>query len=198
MELPQTTDENLLRLIAQHDATALATLYDRHAQTIYNLIMRIVREPASADEILQDTFWQVWRKAAEFQGAGAATAWLYRIARNKSLDRLRRQKTEPQPVLSDEAPEGSGIWATLAAVDGNVEQIAAQEWQRQDIHKALANIPADQRRSLELAYFEGMTQREIAAHMQVPVGTVKTRVRIGLEKLERLLRAAGYQAEDLS
>src|SRR5262245_23589086 len=92
VDYSQLADETLLDLIKQRDADAFTALYDRHAQTIYNVIIRIVREPAVAAEVHQDTFWQIWQKAGEFRGGGAAAAWLYRIARNKSLDQLRRQK----------------------------------------------------------------------------------------------------------
>jgi RNA polymerase sigma-70 factor (ECF subfamily) len=196
LEYVQHTDESLLGLIARHDADALAALYDRHAQTVYNMIARIVHEPATADEVLQDTFWQVWQKASEFHGGGAAAAWLYRIARNKSLDQLRRQKARPQPLTTDESGEQS-VWATLAAVGAEVERITEHAWRRQHVREALTSLPADQRLCLELAYFEGMSQRQIAEYTATPVGTVKTRVRMGLEKLERILRAAGYQPEDI-
>ncbi|HET9222008.1 MAG TPA: sigma-70 family RNA polymerase sigma factor, partial [Roseiflexaceae bacterium] len=114
MEYGQHTDETLLTMIARRDPDALAALYDRHAQTVYNLIARIVQEPGTADEVLQDTFWQVWQKAGEFHRSGTAAAWLYRIARNKSLDQLRRLNARPQPILSDAAGDQS-IWSTLAA-----------------------------------------------------------------------------------
>jgi RNA polymerase sigma-70 factor (ECF subfamily) len=183
-------------MIARRDADALAALYDRHAQTVYNMIARIVQEPGTADEVLQDTFWQVWQKAGEFHGSGAVVAWLYRIARNRSLDQLRRRKARPQPLSSDESGE-QNIWSTLVAAGAEVERITEHAWRRQHVREALTSLPADQRQCLELAYFEGMSQRQIAEHTATPIGTVKTRVRMGLEKLERILRAAGYQPEDI-
>lgn len=195
MEGLQSTDETLLRAIAQRDEHAFATLYDRHAQTVYNLIMRIVRDRAIADEVLQDAFWQVWQKAGEFQGTGAAAGWIYRIARNKSLDQLRRQKARPQPMATTLADEEHNAFVSIAA-DANVELMAERALTRQHVRQALNGIPAEQRQCLELAYFEGMTQREIADYISVSVGTVKTRIRLGLEKLERSLRAAGLAAED--
>ena len=104
--LRQHSDEALLRLVAQRNSAALEVLYDRHAQTIYNLITRIVRDPAAADDLLQDTFWQVWQAGdqSQFRGEGAAVAWLFRVARNKSLDHLRRQKARPQRTDSS-SPE---------------------------------------------------------------------------------------------
>lgn len=191
-EYTQLTDEALLLQISRRNSEALAVLYDRHAQTVYNLIMRIVREQTSADEILQDTFWQVWQKAETFQH-GHAAAWLYRIARNKSLDWLRRQKTRPQIALSLDEP---GNFVTTVAAPTLVEHTVAQSWQQEHIHQALANLPPEQRQCLELAFFEGLSQRQIAEYTQTPVSTVKTRIQIALEKLERVLRAVGYRSKE--
>jgi len=189
----QLSDDLLLRRIAQRDASALESLYERHAQVVFNLIVRIVRDPATADEVLQDTFWQAWQKAGDFRADGAVAAWLYRIARNKSLDRLRRERARPQ--LATELPEET--LASLASPQPSVEQEAARSWQRQYLQGALAAIPSEQRRCVELAYFEGMSQQQIANHLQTPVGTVKTRLRMAVEKLARMVRAAGLQAEDI-
>ena len=189
------SDEALLHMIAQRDAAALEMLYDRYAQTIYNVIKRIVQEPAIADELLQETFWQVWQACGQgqFRGEGAAAAWLCRIARNKSLDQLRRQKVRPRPIeiKSDEAEEV--LWNEFIAPDGEVEQVTARSWDRQYVRQALAQIPSEQRLCLELAYFEGLSQREIAEQTNLAVGTIKSRIRIGLEKVERLLRGSGVR-----
>ena len=131
----QLPDEALVLHISRRSSEALAALYDRHAQPVYNLILRIVREPASADEILQDTFWQVWQKADTYQ-QGNAAAWLYRIARNKSLDWLRRQKTQPPAAFSLDAQDGAetaaaATAAVAAAVTLPVEQVVAQSWQQE-------------------------------------------------------------------
>ena len=196
MGAAQNTDEILLRLIARRDVEALEALYDRYAQTTYNVIMRIVRDASVAEEVLQDTFLQVWRKADEYRSGGAAAAWLFRIARNKAIDQLRRQKSRMQAELPGLAEEYGG-WSPAQTINFSVEQIAEQSWKRQHLRRALGDIPAEQRHCLELAYFEGMTQREIADRVGIPVGTIKTRIRLGLEKLERVLRAAGLAAEDV-
>jgi RNA polymerase sigma-70 factor, ECF subfamily len=192
----QQTDESLVELIAQRDPDALAALYDRHAPAIYNLVMRIVREAALADELLQDTFWQVWRKAGDFEGTGSAAAWLHRIARNKSLDQLRRQKARPQLVSHDESADGHPPLPAGVAQPASVEQLSEQAWERRQVRQALSKLPREQRICLELAYFEGLSQRQIAEHLDAPVGTVKTRVRLGMDKLAGLLRAVGYLTED--
>jgi len=193
---PQYSDEALLQLIARRDVNALETLYDRHARTTYSLISRIVREAAIADELLQDTFLQVWRKAGEFRGEGSAAAWLWRIARNKSLDQLRRQKARPQPIATTLVDEQYS-WSTPITANATVEQTTERALARQRLRQALSDLPIEQRMCVELAYFEGMTQYEIANYVGIPVGTVKTRIRLGIEKLERMLRAAGLEVEDV-
>jgi RNA polymerase sigma-70 factor (ECF subfamily) len=197
MDDKQPSDEILLQHIARQDAEALAELYDRYAQIVYNLIVRIVRDTATADELLQETFFQVWQKAGEFSGRGAAAAWLYRIARNKSLDQLRRQKARPQSEETESEEAESTLWDSLPSDNIAVEQDIVRRWDQQYLRQALAQLPAEQRLCLELAYFEGMSQQRIADHTNTPLGTVKTRLRSGLEKLERIFRAAGYQVEDI-
>jgi RNA polymerase sigma-70 factor (ECF subfamily) len=197
--LPQLSDEALLQLIAERSTEALETLYDRHAQTTYNLIIRIVRDPAVADELLQETFWQVWQACGQgqFRGEGVALAWLCRIARNKSLDQLRRQKARPQPVTTESEEDEQKLWDQFVAAEAAVEQVSERAWDRQNLRQALTKIPAEQRLCLELAYFEGLSQRQIAEYTATPLGTIKTRLRMGLEKLEYILRMAGYRAEDI-
>ena len=197
MEYKQHSDESLLRLMAQQDPAALEEFYNRYAQIAYNLIVRVVRDRAVADEVLQETFWQVWQKAADFSGRGAPAAWLYRIARNKSLDQLRRQKARPQPPETASQEDEDLVWEQLTGDGIQPEQTTERRWEQQDLLRALAEIPSEQRLCLELAYFEGMSQRQIATYADIPLGTVKTRLRIGLEKLQRILRAAGYQATDI-
>ncbi len=188
------TDEMLLAHIVTGDSDALEEFYDRHNQTVYSLLLRIVANQAIAEDLLQETFWQVWKKADQFGGNGAAAAWLYRIARNKALDQLRRQKVRPQTV--DSEPEALEHLTSPApyGVEEQIERI----WNRQHIRLALDQIPDEQRLCLELAYFEGMSQQQIAEYTMTPLGTIKTRVRMGLNKLERLLRAAGYREEDMA
>jgi len=153
-------------------ADALEALYDRHAATVYNLIHRIVRDPAIAEDILQETFSTVWQKAGEFSGQGSVAGWIFGIARNKSLDQLRRQKARPQSVAS-----------ASEEIEGNLND--------QRLLTALAQIPAEQRHYLELAYFDGLTPKQIAEYTQTPLGAVRIRLRTGLQKLQRILRAVG-------
>ena len=182
------SDEQLLQFIRNKDLSAYETFYTRHAQTVYNLLMRIIRDPTIAEELLQETFWQVWQKAEQYGEKGAVAAWLNRIARNKALDQLRYDKARPRASTGDFGTlEQSTTYAYTSA-----ERVAEQNLQQQEISVALGNIPGEQRQCLELAYFEGLSQREIAEYTKTPLGTIKTRMRIGMEKLERLLRASGY------
>jgi RNA polymerase sigma-70 factor (ECF subfamily) len=113
------------------------------------------------------------------------------------LDHLRRQKARPQPPETASQEDEDLVWERLTGDAIEPEQTAERRWEQQDLLQALAEISADQRLCLELAYFEGMSQRQIAAYANIPLGTVKTRLRSGLQKLGRMLRSAGYQAKDI-
>jgi len=193
----QDADHILIERIVQQDAGALEALYDRYAQPIYNLIVRIVHDKATADDLLQETFWQVWRSASKFTGQGSAAAWLFRIARNKSIDQLRRRQARPQPLPTASEVEEEALWEQLPDEETGVEQITASRWEKADLRRALQEIPPEQRQCLLLAFFEGMSQRQIAEYTNTPLGTVKTRLRMGVEKLERIFRAAGYERQDI-
>lgn len=199
MNYSSYADEVLLNLIAQQDRAAFEELYLRHSQIVFNLIVRIVRDRSIADEILQESFWQAWKKAGDYRGTGAGAAWLYRIARNKSLDVMRKEKRVAEHgAVENQIDDDSYlpmVVATSDSVPGGtsaVERQVAQRLDQQHLRDALATIPDEQRRCLELAYFEGYSQSQISKELDVALGTVKTRVRIGLEKLEHILRSAGY------
>lgn len=190
MSLSELSDEQLVQLVAQRDPDALAVLYDRHASALYGLILRIVREREVADELLQETMWQVWRKAATYRG-GSAGGWIYRIARNRALDQLRRRKARPvaQPTATEQ--EERGLWLHLAA-RSDVERDVVRGELRDDVRRALDAIPEEQRLCLELAFFEGLSQSQIAERTNTPLGTTKSRIRGGMRHLARLLRGVGY------
>lgn len=199
MNYSRYADETLLDLVAQEDTGAFEELYQRHSQIVFNLIVRIVRDRSAADEILQESFWQAWKKAGDFRGRGAGAAWLYRIARNKSLDMVRKQKRiANHGAVKNRVDDGDLplVAATSDSTPGSasvVEHQVSQRLDREHLRDALAAIPDEQRKCLELAYFEGYSQSQISEELGVALGTVKTRVRIGLEKLEHILRSAGYR-----
>jgi len=193
----QATDEALLQRVAQQDVAAYEVFYDRHTQVVYSLILRIVRQTTRAEELLQETFWQVWRGADSYRGEGAAAAWLLRIARNRALDELRRQKARPQSgdLAGDEQAHTEQMeraMAQAAPLEDTVELTVTRRWNQQQVRMALTEIPDDQRICLELSYFEGYSQREIAENLALPIGTIKSRMRIGMEKLEYQLRRVGF------
>jgi RNA polymerase sigma-70 factor, ECF subfamily len=196
VNLTKLSDEQLLQLIARRDADAFETLYDRHAQIVHSLILRIIGEPRAAEDLVQECFWQVWQKASDYRGNGAAAAaWIYRIARNHGIDRLRRRDARPKTVTleGEELPAIFGRNYQTPSVEATVEQ----SLQLQQVRQSLTLLPEEQRVILELAYFEGMTQSEIAEYLSLPIGTIKSRVRLGVEKLERLLVAQGLRRGEL-
>lgn len=171
-------DIALLARIVARDESALADLYDRHSRLLFGLILRIVRERGDAEEILQEVFVQAWTRADTYTAAlGTPAGWLIGIARHRAIDRLRtnavrfRTLENPEPRPPVETPEAS---ASIA------------ETQR-DVRQALASLPPEQRELIEHAYFDGLTQSELAARFHLPLGTVKTRVRTGLLALRGFL-----------
>lgn len=195
VNLTKLSDEQLLQLIAGRDADAFETLYDRHAQVVHSLLVRIVGEQRAAEELVQECFWQVWQKAGDYRGSGAVAAWLYRIARNRGLDRLRRRDARPQTVTL-EGEDSSALFGRTYQTP-SLETTVEQSLRQQQVHQSLASLPEEQRVILELAYFEGMTQSEIAEVLALPIGTIKSRIRLGVEKMERLLVATGLRRGDL-
>ena len=183
------SDEYLLTLVANQDVAAYERLYDRHARTIYGLILRIVRQSSVAEELLQEVFWQIWRDAGQYNEGGAAAAWMFRIGRNRSLDELRRRKARPQ---TDDDATVENAHRALGAEQPSAESEAEYQLNRHAIIAALDDLPPEQRVCVELAYFEGLTHAEVSARLDIPPGTVKSRLRIGMEKLERSLRRVGY------
>ena len=181
------SDEVLLQAVTQKDSSAFQVLYERHAPIVYNLLICMVRNQSVAEELLQDTFWQIWQKAEQYSGRGAGIAWIHQIARHKALDQIRGQKARPAILTEDlETLE----WA-LPQHEPSAESEFEQNWTRQQVRQALEHIPREQRICLELAYFEGLSHHEIAEQSNTPLGTIKTRIRIGMEKLERELLSCG-------
>jgi RNA polymerase sigma-70 factor (ECF subfamily) len=176
----------LVAQIAAGDVEAFERLYDRYAPLAFGLIRRILADRAAAEDVLQEVFWQVWREAAAYDpGRGSVEAWLLMRARTRAIDRFRAQRRAGRQTLPlDE----QGAAAPAAGPDAAV---AAES--RGLVESLLARLPEPQRRVLELAFFGGLTQTEIAARMGDPLGTVKTRSRLGLERLRAML-AAGERA----
>ncbi len=177
------TDEEVLAALAQRDMSALEELYDRYSKITYSLAYRIVGDRGIAEDVVQEAFLSVWRQAATYRRErGAPRTWLMSIVHHRSIDRLRSSSSSSSTIPYDELPEDSE--------ETTKPSIWQQAWNnvRGDIvRRALDRLPVEQKKSIELAYFSGYTQTEIADLMGVPLGTVKGRMRIGLQKLRSIL-----------
>ena len=188
---PQKTspDAELVHAIARGDESALAALYDRYHSILLGLLLRILHSRVEAEDVLQEVFLQIWQRAANFDEArGRGFTWMVTLARSRAIDRLRslQSRQRADDTAMQNAPEALG--------DASRDIYHAE--QREIVSAALAEIPEEQRRALLLAYFEGLTQSEIAARLGQPLGTVKTRMRSGMTKLRELLgERMGHGAE---
>ena len=176
-------DSALIERMMAGDEAALSTLYDRYSAMLFGMLMRILRDQQAAEEVLQDMFLQLWRNAAQFDAKrGSLPAWLMVIGRNRAISRLRGRRD--REVLEEE----EGDYANTFASGQNIEDEAVRAELARNISAALEQLPAEQKQAVELAYFEGMTQSEIANRTGTPLGTVKTRVRTAMQTLRQILR----------
>ena len=170
----------LMERIAAGQAEALRSAYDAHAGRVFALALRIVRSREEAEDIVQDTFLELWRRARDFDPRrGELSAFITSIARSRCIDRVRRARVRTRFATERPAERESTVGQSPRAPD---EQALSQQHGRK-VRDVLADLPLEQRQTLELAYFEGLTQQEIAARTGTPLGTVKTRLRLALEKL---------------
>ena len=185
--LASLSDEALLAIIATPDGDlALAELYDRYGKIAYGLAYRVLRDSALAEDAVQEAFITVWRTAGTYiSERGKPRTWLLTLVHRRAVDLVRREQRRRMPDAAQEpAP------ATPAAEDE-----ATVRERRRAVQAALTQLPADQREALELAYYGGLTQTELAQHLGVPLGTVKSRMFAGLRRLGDLLREAGLEPE---
>jgi RNA polymerase sigma-70 factor, ECF subfamily len=180
-------DRELMRQLVARDLRALETLYDRHHQIALGLACKIVRDRGLAEDVVQDAFLALWRQPERYDPTrGTARGWLLAIVHHRSVDKLRRGRT-------------SGYQTDLSATLADTREpdpcdVAAGHEQAAQLHVALAQLPDEQRRVLELAYLQGRTHTEIATLMNCPLGTVKGRIRIGLARLRALAPTMGLSA----
>jgi RNA polymerase sigma-70 factor (ECF subfamily) len=186
MEKPPAVDDDaaLLTGIAQRDQSALSVLYDRYAGIIYGLAFKSLHSVEESEEVVLDVFAQVWKIADRYDvQKGRGDTWLFTLARSRILDRLRKiQRTKPATMVSMDALE---IQPKADNVD-LFEDVFVRE-RRSRVMAAMQTIPDEQRLVLELAYYQGLTQSQIAAQTGTTLGTVKTRIRLGLSKLKSVL-----------
>jgi RNA polymerase sigma-70 factor (ECF subfamily) len=173
-------DAAVVGRLAAGDAEALASLYDRYARLVYSLALRILEDTAEAEEVVQDVFSQAWTQASRYDAARApVAAWLLMMARSRAIDRRRSRRAAPVaaaelPDVRDEAPAP------------DAQALTAEQVTR--LKRALGELPLAQRLAIELAYYGGMTQSEIADRLEQPIGTIKTRIRLGLRRLREALQ----------
>jgi RNA polymerase sigma-70 factor, ECF subfamily len=182
----KVSDQALLERIAGRDSHALADLYDRFAPVALALAGRILGDRSEAEDVLQIVFTRVWQEAGRYDPSkGSAASWLLSWVRNGAIDRLRRRDALRRATLHsvDQAPSGHSDEVPLDASED-----------KEKVARALADLPADQRQVIELAYFEGLSQTQIAQKLGEPLGTVKTRMRLGMNKLRQALPVLSGEA----
>jgi RNA polymerase sigma-70 factor (ECF subfamily) len=175
--MSQTPELNLLHKIQNGDEEALVALHSRYANLVYSVAYRVLNDQMAAEEVTQDTFMRLWRKSDRFDPEkGRFVTWLLTVTRRLAIDRLRQwQRREPQrtTLFIDENPQ---LWEQVLAIDGYSDL-------RGSLVSAIRELPEAQREAIELAYFYGMSHSDIADYLQAPLGTVKTRIRQGMQKL---------------
>jgi len=180
------SDEALLAQIARGDEVALGVFYDRFGRVVYSLVLRVVRNVQLAEEATQEAFLAVWRTADEYRASrGSARAWLLTIAHRRAVDRVRyerRRVAANEPL--DETTRGQ-----ISEITPSAEDEAWVVFERERLVRALAQIPDAERELIELAYFDGYTQSQLAERLGLPLGTVKRRTFTGLRRLRGLLEA---------
>lgn len=181
MAAPAAEPIALIQQIATQNREAFSQFYDRYSCLVYSLALRMLRAQSDAEDLLQEVFMQVWRQAANYnRDRGTPEAWLINIARSRAIDKLRSiRRMEKSFVLTDDPAK--------AESGDNVELSASASESKLTMNSALAHLPEAQRRVLELAYFDGLSQTEIADKLKEPLGTVKTRMRTGLQRLRDML-----------
>ena len=169
--------------MVEADETALGALYDRWVRSLYSLVLHLLKDPDEAEDVVEETFWQAWRKAGSYEPSrGAVSTWLLTIGRRKALDRLRARKRSREDLIGtdrsfDDLPSSEP--------DPSIDVEGAEL--RENVRLALNTLPSEQREVLELGYFNGLSQSEIADVTGQPLGTVKTRMRQGMLKLKEFL-----------
>jgi RNA polymerase sigma-70 factor (ECF subfamily) len=179
VDYSELDDTALVALIARRDEGALSALYDRYSRLAFSLAMRIVGERALAEEITADAFVSLWRAAGSFtEERGRFVTWLLSVVRHRAIDELRRLNVRPEgtSVELNEALQST-------AVPDGLDDLMDVRQRQMVVRSALASLPAPQRQALELAYFGVLTQQEIADKTKTPLGTIKTRMRLGLLKM---------------
>jgi RNA polymerase sigma-70 factor (ECF subfamily) len=179
-------DEDLMQLVRQGDAAAFEVIYERHGTAAFSLAYRMMGRRAAAEDVVQDAFLTLWRSGARYDHTrGSVRTWVLAVVHHRAIDALRRNIRHDSRRASDE-----GLEERFEAKERTDVQAARRE-EAAEVQKALATLPSDQCRAIELAYFGGFSHSEIATMLEMPIGTVKGRIRLGLEKLRGQLGTFG-------
>jgi len=191
LDYSKLRDESLLYMICRRHEAALGELYNRYSGLVFSIALEIVGDRGLADDILQEVFASVWQKADSYRmDRGEVKVWLASLARHRAIDVRRKQDHCPEGHTVDLAT----VDFSLAASTPDPEEAAAAALQEQRLREALHTLPAEQRQALQLAYFGGLTTKEIAERLGEPQGTIKTRIRLALLKLRQALEDAGQDS----
>jgi RNA polymerase sigma-70 factor (ECF subfamily) len=181
-------DATLLRRMAEGDEQALGVLYDRWNALVHGVVARMLRQPDDVEDVVEEAFWQAWRQASRFDPTrGAVQTWLLTIARSRALDRVRSLRRRREDPLDGE--DGQAVAQQTVEGDPGLDAEASER--HTIVVAALADLPKEQREALELGYFGGLSQSEIAERTGQPLGTVKTRMRLAMQKLRGRLTMLG-------
>lgn len=193
LDLSPITDDQLVQRIAAGDASALEALYDKYVRQCFGLALRLVSEPALAEEVVQEVFTKLWSSPGSYSAQrGAFVSWLLSLIHHRCIDELRRRSRTEVAIDTDEP---TSILNTAADPEPDPgDQVWLREQQRV-VRAALTEIPLNQRQVLELSYFGGYSQSQIATRLNQPLGTVKTRMRMGLQNLRSILEAHGLLSD---
>ena len=176
-----TTAVHLIQRVANQDREALSQLYDRFSTVVFSLAMRMLRARSSAEDLLQEVFVQVWRQAASYSAErGSLETWIINIARSRAIDKIRSIRRMGRSFVLADVPERAQLRESLGSW-------TAESGVPMTMNSALANLPETQRKVLELAYLDGMTQTEIAERLAEPLGTIKARMRAGIQRLREIV-----------
>ncbi len=191
-------ERTLMQRLRQRDQAAFVTLYDRYAGLVYSLALRMTGNPAEAEEVVVDSFWQVWQQLERYDdNRGGVGAWIFTIARSRALDRLRLLQ---RSSLKQAEPEAASETAQLTAASNSPEQDLWLAEQAAFVRAALAELTPGQKEAIELAFYHGLSHTEIAERLGEPLGTIKTRIRLGLMKMRGYLskRLTGTEKSETS
>lgn len=188
----QLSDKALVAQVAQGSSAALEALYDRYAPTVLGISLKVIGDQSAAEDVLQETFWRVWRSAATYQSQrGPFTGWLFRIARNLAIDAYRRRNTRPRSITDVDDSDSKIDQMPDPTMD--VQEQAQSVLKNRQVRNALASLPRVQRIVIEMAYFYGMTRQEIAEATEEALGTIHTRARLALQKLREELQREEFE-----